>query len=107
MRTEHAAGFEFLRNSRALMDRLIDTQWGSIAEAAQLFTDAAARGKTIHAFGTGHSHMLAEEVFYRAGGLVQIKPILFEGLMLHASAPLSTSLERLPGLADALLMHHP
>ena len=35
----------------------------------------------------------------RAGGLVRVRPILFEGLMLHASAPLSTTLERMPGLA--------
>jgi uncharacterized phosphosugar-binding protein len=51
--------------------------------------------------------MLAEELFYRAGGLVRVRPILCEGLMLHASAPLSTSLERMPGLAAALLADHP
>ncbi len=51
--------------------------------------------------------MLAEELFYRAGGLVDVRPILFEGLMLHASAPLSTALERMPGLAAALLEDHP
>ena len=50
--------------------------------------------------------MLAEEMFYRAGGLVDVRPILFEGLMLHADAPLSTSLERLPGLAVILLDAH-
>ena len=65
------------------------------------------RGGTVHAFGTGHSHMLAEELFYRAGGLVRVRPILFEGLMLHAGAELSTRLERLPGLAEALLEQHP
>ena len=51
--------------------------------------------------------MLAEELFYRAGGLVRVRPILFEGLMLHVSAPLSTALERMPGLAAALLDDHP
>ena len=51
--------------------------------------------------------MLAEELFYRAGGLVRVRPILFEGLMLHAGAELSTALERLPGLAAALLEQHP
>jgi uncharacterized phosphosugar-binding protein len=51
--------------------------------------------------------MLAEEFYYRAGGLVRVDPILFEGLMLHASAPLSTTLERLQGLASALLDDHP
>jgi len=51
--------------------------------------------------------MLAEELFYRAGGLVRVRPILFEGLMLHGSASLSTSLERMPGLAAALFADHP
>ena len=50
--------------------------------------------------------MLAEEMFYRAGGLVDVRPILFEGLMLHADAPMSTSLERLPGLAAVILDGH-
>jgi uncharacterized phosphosugar-binding protein len=69
--------------------------------------NALQAGASIHAFGTGHSHILAEELFYRAGGLVRVKPILFEGLMLHESARLSTSLERMPGLASALLEDHP
>jgi uncharacterized phosphosugar-binding protein len=69
--------------------------------------DALAGGGEIHAFGTGHSHMLAEELFYRAGGLVRVEPILFEGLMLHAGARLSTALERLPGLGQAILDEHP
>jgi uncharacterized phosphosugar-binding protein len=51
--------------------------------------------------------MLAEELFYRAGGFVRVRPILFEGLMLHADAELSTTLERLPGLAAAIVEQHP
>ena len=38
---------------------------------------------------------------------MRIEPILFEGLMLHASAPLSTALERVSGLAAAILDDHP
>ena len=66
-----------------------------------------AAGGDVHLFGTGHSHLLAEEPFYRAGGLVRVRPILFDGLMLHAGASLGTTLERLDGLAEALLAHHP
>ena len=84
-----------------------DQEWPRIEAAAALMAEALATGHVIHAFGSGHSHMLAEELFYRAGGLVRVRPILFEGLMLHASAPLSTALERMPGLAAALLADHP
>ena len=47
--------------------------------------------------------MLAEELFYRAGGLVRIKPILEPGLMLHGGAGKSTRLERLSGYAEIIL----
>lgn len=102
-----SAGRRYLRIAGDLVARLAAEEWPRIDAAATLICDALAAGRTLHAFGSGHSHMLAEELYYRAGGLVRVKPILFEGLMLHASAPLSTTLERLPGLAAAILADHP
>lgn len=99
-------GRRYLALARDLVERLLDSEWRNIERAADLVAESLARGGTIHAFGTGHSHVLAEELYYRAGGFVRVNPILFEGLMLHASAPLSTSLERMPGLAQALLDDH-
>ena len=43
--------------------------------------------------------MLAEEMFYRAGGLVAIDPVLRPFLMQHEGAISSTKFERLPGIA--------
>ena len=105
--SEPSAARRYLAVTQELLARLVDHEWPNISAAADLLADALERGGTVHAFGTGHSHMLAEELFYRAGGLVRVSPMLFEGLMLHASAPLSTALERLPGLAAALLDDHP
>jgi uncharacterized phosphosugar-binding protein len=102
-----SAGHRYLSIATDLVARLATAEWPRIDAAATLMVEAIATGRAIHAFGSGHSHMLAEELFYRAGGLVRVRPILFEGLMLHASAPLSTALERLPGLAGALLTDHP
>lgn len=69
----------------------------NIEKAARAVADTLENGGRVHAFGTGHSHMLAEEIFYRAGGLVNVNPILESGLMLHESASKSTALERLEG----------
>ena len=102
-----SAGRRYLELAGDLVERLLDGEWPNIDRAADLVADSLARGGTIHAFGTGHSHVLAEELYYRAGGFVRVNPILFEGLMLHSSALLSTSLERMPGLAEALLADHP
>jgi uncharacterized phosphosugar-binding protein len=100
-------GRRYLEIAGDLVARLLDGEWPNIRAAAELVADTLAARGTVHAFGTGHSHMLAEELYYRAGGLVDVRPILFEGLMLHASAPLSTALERMPGLAAALVEDHP
>ncbi|MBD3941402.1 SIS domain-containing protein [Microbacterium sp. NEAU-LLC] len=89
-----------------LVQEVLDTQWDVITEAARVVAAAMGGRREIHAFGSGHSHMLAEELYYRAGGLADVRPILFEGLMLHANASLSTRLERLPGLAREILDAH-
>lgn len=78
----------------------------SIAKASELIADALISGGIIHTFGTGHSHLLAEELFYRAGGLVAIYPLLDERLMLHKDVLSGSEIERTPGLAQALLQSH-
>jgi uncharacterized phosphosugar-binding protein len=56
----------------------------------------------VHIFGSGHSHLLALEAFYRAGGLAAADPLLVESLMLHGNAALSTALERTAGVGRAV-----
>lgn len=75
----------------------------NMAEAAQKVAEAIAHGHIIHLFGCGHSHILTEEVFFRAGGLVPIHPILIEPLMLHEGAVTSSRLERQPDYAASFL----
>ena len=57
----------------------------------------------IYIFGTGHSHMLAEEGHFRAGGFAPICPILNSDLMLHKNTIVSSVLERRAGVASKLL----
>ncbi|MCT1902055.1 SIS domain-containing protein [Oceanobacillus sojae] len=66
----------------------------AMADAAQKVAEAIQNGGIIHLFGCGHSHILTEEVYYRAGGLVSIHPIFHEPLMLHEGAVRSSDLER-------------
>ncbi|MDY0409273.1 SIS domain-containing protein [Virgibacillus soli] len=65
-----------------------------MSKAAKKVADVIQAGGVIHLFGCGHSHILTEEVYYRAGGLVPIHPILHEPLMLHEGAVRSSTLER-------------
>ncbi|BDG35444.1 SIS domain-containing protein [Saccharococcus caldoxylosilyticus] len=71
----------------------------NLKKAAYVVSEAVQKGGIIQLFGCGHSHILTEEVFYRAGGLVPIKPIFFEPLMLHEGAVRSSMLERMNDFA--------
>lgn len=59
-------------------------------------------GGLIYVFGSGHSSILAEEAFHRAGGLIPVHPILHEFLSPHASPKVSGKLERVEGIAPIL-----
>lgn len=72
-------------------------------EAANRIAVAIQNEGIIQLFGCGHSHILTEEVCYRAGGLVPINPILYGPLMLHEGALRSSELERQNGLAEKFM----
>ncbi|MEK3889424.1 SIS domain-containing protein [Bacillus sp. FSL K6-3431] len=73
---------------------VLEKEKASMKKAAVEIVKAIKKGGVVQLFGCGHSHILAEEAFYRAGGLVPIKPIFHEPLMLHERALLSSELER-------------
>lgn len=91
---------------RSQLERIATVQRTAIEQAALWIADAFEQGRFLRVFGTGHSHLLAEELFYRAGGLVRVIPILDEDLMLHRSATRSTALERESGRAGPLLQRY-
>ena len=100
------------------MDRYYDTLAGmlksafadqreTLETAAQKIAESVTGGGMVYTFGTGHGHLLALEIFYRAGGMVRVTPILDERLMLHLSASESSQWERKNGLAGELMEKYP
>lgn len=82
-------------------------QTEKIELAAKYIADCLANDGFIYTSGTGHSHIFAEEIFYRAGGFARVVPILDEALMLHKDASYSTEVERQEGYAARLLEGFP
>lgn len=82
--------------------KLAFQQEEEITNAASILSHSLSRKGWIYACGTGHSHLLAEEIFYRAGGFARVRPLLLPQLMLHESATGSTYEERKEGYAPIL-----
>ena len=106
-RPRGSAAAGYLAAAKATLAEAAIDELSPITGAAEQIAARLIDGGMIHTFGSGHSHMLAEELFYRAGGLARVDPILVDDLMLHVSASESTHIERQPGLASELLLAHP
>lgn len=90
------------------LERIRKEETEKIREAGRLIAESLAQGRLLHIFGTGgHSYMAAEEIFYRAGGLVPVDAILDPGVSLAFGAVRSTKVERTPGYAKAVLDTYP
>jgi uncharacterized phosphosugar-binding protein len=96
----------FLGEALELATRAASTQVGAVRVAARLVADALGDGKQFWVFGTGHSHLIAEELYGRAGGLAGVRAVLEPAMMLHEGLLKSSLLERLGGLAEVLLEIH-
>ena len=94
---------EYLKNIYALLEKLEKNQENTIDQVASVCAEAISHGGLLYFFGTGHSHMICEEPFYRAGGLACVYPILETDLMLHEGASKSSGYERLEGLGNIVI----
>jgi uncharacterized phosphosugar-binding protein len=98
---------EYLNTVSALLQRVHDEQLPVLDAAAARIADCIIGGGLWHVFGSGHSQLLAAELFYRAGGLVPVNAILDLPLSVMVNARRSTWLERMPGYAEQLLQDEP
>ena len=96
----------YLTRAARTIQAVVDTQEPAIRTAGAAVAGALVDEHRLWTFGTGHSHLLAEELYVRAGGLDGVRAVLEPSLMLHEGPGKSSALERLPGLAAALLSQH-
>jgi uncharacterized phosphosugar-binding protein len=82
------------------------TQEENVRRAASAIVDALEKGHEFYAIGTGHSHMVGEEIYGRAGGIACMKLIAPLELTLGEHPLKSTKIERIPDYAHVILMQY-
>ncbi|HTX52679.1 MAG TPA: SIS domain-containing protein [Candidatus Baltobacteraceae bacterium] len=91
----------------AMLQQIVETQREPIAQAACRLADAIQEDRYIYVIGTGgHSYIACEEMFWRAGGLVPVYPILDPGFSVSHGAWRSMLVERTPGYVIPILKYH-
>jgi len=89
-----------------LLKKIEDTQADSFLEAATIVAESIMNGGIVHTFGTGHSHMVAEEPCCRASTMIAVNAMLVPGLKGDTYATLSYEAERLEGYAKHILDYY-
>lgn len=96
---------QYCRQLYDLIEQMFCSQARQIETAATWMADTIAGGGIVHLFGSGHSHMVAEEVFHRAGSLMPFNPMLDPNLTLFGMVN-ATLLERTSGYGDVIVGTH-
>ena len=85
---------EYIDIIKQNFDLVNKTQAENMKIASNFVAKTIENDGLIYIFGCGHSHLIALDCFYRAGGLANVYPILDGKLMLHESASYSSVLEK-------------
>jgi uncharacterized phosphosugar-binding protein len=86
-----------------LVEKIRKTQTENIQKAAKEIAPRLEKGGILFVFGSGHSHVMAEELQNRAGGLIQVRAILPYELTMDRTPNKAMYLERTDGYAEILL----
>jgi uncharacterized phosphosugar-binding protein len=97
---------QYILEIKNLIEKVEETQLGNIRRAAELVTDSIMKDRLVYVFGAGHSSLLSMEVFARAGGILQMQPILDVGLDFGSGARRQGGFERLPGYARIVIQDY-
>ena len=96
---------QYIDAAISLLTRVRDEEAEGIERAAEALARTVRDGGRVFAFGAGHSSLAAQDVVYRAGGLVLMNLLAVPGVTGVDLIPahLGSALERVTGLASTVL----
>ena len=87
--------FGYVEKAFANIREVMEKQGDNISRAAGMMADAIADDKLIHVYaGGGHTTLAMGEMFFRAGGLANINPLMETALSVFNQALKYLELER-------------
>jgi uncharacterized phosphosugar-binding protein len=98
----------YVDKCRVIADK-VEAQQEKIATAASWFAQSILAGRVVHVFGTGHSRIMAEELWPRYGSFPGFNPIVELSLTYHNNVVGANGqrqamfLENVTGLAERIL----
>lgn len=99
--------YGYVENAIKNIREVAEKQADSIHAAAELMADAIANDRLISVYGGGgHTTLCMGEMFFRAGGLCNINPIMETGLSVFNQALKYLELERTVNYGSAIVKYY-
>ena len=97
----------YMEQAVALLKRVKEEQAENIQKAAGLMTEAIRQDRLISVYGGGgHTTLVMGEMFFRAGGLCNINPIMETGISVFNQALKYLELERCVNFGRSVMKYY-
>jgi uncharacterized phosphosugar-binding protein len=107
MKNEKSALERFEGQVTRLIHEIVELNRESFQAASRAMIERIKVDRLIYVYGTGgHSVINSEESFFRAGGLVQISPVIDAGVSLINGGLYTSVIGRTPGYARSVLKRY-
>lgn len=97
---------KYLDAEKSYLEEIRTTQGEAIMQAAQVVAESTMNDGLIRVFGVGHSHLVADDVFYRSATLGNVQAILEETATGNSEIFKSGFVEKLEGYAPLVVDYH-
>ena len=99
--------FNYIDNAFANVRKVAEEQGENIHKAAELMEDAIAADKLINVYaGGGHTTLAMGEMFFRAGGLANINPLMETALSVFNQSLKYLELERTVNFGASIIRYY-
>ncbi|QHE53929.1 sugar isomerase domain-containing protein [Pontibacillus sp. HMF3514] len=95
----------YLSTVSKMLQELETSTQNDVEEVSDQMVKVISDGGIIHLFGCGHSNLIAQDAFYRAGGLAPVRAINLEPFMLHKGAEQASENERKSNMLEDSFQH--
>ena len=99
--------FGYLETVCANIKKVVEEQGENISRAASLMADAVQNDRLINVYaGGGHTTLAMGEMFFRAGGLANINPLMETALSVFNQALKYLELERTVNFGASIIKYY-